>query len=222
MNNYTYIALIPLLPLAGFVLLGLFGRKFFKNSSGIIGTGLLLVSTVLSLYTAYNYFFVDGKVGDTYQTITAIKFTWLSFSENVSIDMGIILDPVSVMMLVVVTFVSLMVHVFSLGYMKGESRFSTYYAYLSLFTFSMLGLVVSTNIFQIYMFWELVGVSSYLLIGYYFEKPSAVAASKKAFIVTRFADLGFLVGILILGFGAGSLDFMTIMQRLTGSATPEL
>src|SRR5687768_4682464 len=98
MNNYNYIALIPLLPLGGFVLLGLFGRKYFKNSSGIIGTGLLLVSTVLSLYTAYNYFLVNGKVGDAYQTITAIKFTWLSFSENVSIDMGIILDPISVMM----------------------------------------------------------------------------------------------------------------------------
>jgi len=217
MNYSSYIALIPLLPLAGFVLLGLFGRKYFKNSSGIIGTGLLLVSTVLSLYTAYNYFFVDGKVDDTYQTITAIKFTWLSFSENVSIDMGIILDPISVMMLVVVTFVSLMVHIFSLGYMKGEERFATYYAFLALFTFSMLGLVVSSNLFQVYMFWELVGVSSYLLIGYYYDKPSAVAASKKAFIVTRFADLGFLVGILILAFYGKSLDIKTLIENLQSS-----
>ncbi len=178
---------------------------------------MLLISTVLSLYTAYNYFFVDGKVGDTYQTITAIKFTWLSFSENVSIDMGIILDPISVMMLVVVTFVSLMVHIFSLGYMKGEERFATYYAFLALFTFSMLGLVVSSNLFQVYMFWELVGVSSYLLIGYYYEKPSAVAASKKAFIVTRFADLGFLVGILILAFYGKSLDIQTLIENLQSS-----
>src|SRR5688572_29654697 len=215
MNNYTYIALIPLLPLAGFVLLGLFGRKYFKTSSGIIGTGLLLISTALSLYTAYHYFFIDGKVGDTYQTITAIKFTWLSFSENVSIDMGIILDPISVMMLVVVTFVSLMVHIFSLGYMKGEERFATYYAFLALFTFSMLGLVISSNLFQIYIFWELVGISSYLLIGYYYDKPSAVAASKKAFVVTRFADLGFLIGILILAFYGQTLDFNTLIQRLT-------
>jgi len=215
MNYSSYIALIPLLPLAGFFFLGLFGRKYFKTTSGIIGTGLLLVSTVLSLYTAYNYFIVDGKVGDTYQSITVLKYTWLTFSENVSIDMGIILDPISVMMLVVVTFVSLMVHIFSLGYMKGEERFGTYYAFLSLFTFSMLGLVVSSNLFQIYMFWELVGVSSYLLIGYYYEKPSAVAASKKAFIVTRFADLGFLVGILILAFYGGTLDFNTLIHRLT-------
>jgi NADH-quinone oxidoreductase subunit L len=215
MNYASYIALIPLLPLAGFLLLGIFGRKYLKNSSGIIGTSLLLVSAVLSLYTAYNYFFVDGKVGDSYQTITAIKFTWLSFSENVSIDMGIILDPISVMMLVVVTFVSLMVHIFSLGYMKGEERFPTYYAFLGLFTFSMLGLVVSSNLFQIYMFWELVGVCSYLLIGYYYDKPSAVAASKKAFIVTRFADLGFLVGILILAFYGETLDFKTLIENLT-------
>jgi NADH-quinone oxidoreductase subunit L len=217
MNYASYITLIPLLPLAGFLLLGLFGRKYLKNSSGLIGTGLLLVSAVLALYTAYNYFFVDGKVGDTYQTITAVKYTWLSFSKDASIDMGIILDPISVMMLVVVTFVSLMVHIFSLGYMKGEERFPTYYAFLGLFTFSMLGLVVSSNLFQIYMFWELVGVSSYLLIGYYYDKPSAVAASKKAFIVTRFADLGFLIGILILAFSGKSLDIATLISNLSSS-----
>jgi NADH-quinone oxidoreductase subunit L len=215
MNNPLYIALIPLLPLATFILLGLLGRKYFKNFSGTIGTASLLASTVLSLLTAYNYFFVDGKVNGVYQKIIALKYTWLQFAPNVSIDMGIILDPISVMMIVVVTFISLMVHIFSLGYMKGEERFATYYAFLSLFTFSMLGLVLSTNIFQIYMFWELVGVSSYLLIGYYFDKPSAVAASKKAFIVTRFADLGFLIGILILGFYAQTLDILTLIQRLT-------
>jgi len=221
MNYSSYIALIPLLPLVGFLLLGIFGRRYLKNSSGIIGTSLLLVSAVLSLYTAYNYFFVNGKIGDSYQTITAIKFTWLSFSEKVSIDMGIILDPISVMMLVVVTFVSLMVHIFSLGYMKGEERFPTYYAFLGLFTFSMLGLVVSSNLFQIYMFWELVGVSSYLLIGYYYDKPSAVAASKKAFIVTRFADLGFLVGILILAFYGETLDFKTLIENLTSQQSSQ-
>ncbi|OIR07547.1 NADH-quinone oxidoreductase subunit L [mine drainage metagenome] len=215
MNHYSYIALIPLLPLATFVILGLFGRKYFKTFSGIIGVASLLVSTLLSLQAAYSYFLVDGKVNGVYQQIIALKYTWLQFSPNVSIDLGIILDPISVMMLVVVSFVSLMVHIFSLGYMKGEERFATYYSFLSLFTFSMLGLVISTNIFQIYMFWELVGVSSFLLIGYYYEKPSAVAASKKAFIVTRFADLGFLIGILILSFHAQTLDFQTLIARLT-------
>jgi NADH-quinone oxidoreductase subunit L len=222
MNYSSYIALIPLLPLASFVILGLFGKKYFKDFSGIIGCLVLLASTLLSLHAAYHYFFIDGKVNGAYQTLIPVKYTWLSFSDSLSIDMGIILDPISVMMLVVVTFVSLMVHIFSLGYMKGEERFGTYYSFLSLFTFSMLGLVVASNIFQIYIFWELVGVSSYLLIGFYYDRPSAVAASKKAFIVTRFADLGFLIGILILGFQSETLDFNTLIQRLTDIHSPQL
>ena len=221
MSNYLYILWIPLLPLATFVVLGLFGRKYFAKSAGIISTASLLTSTVLSLVAAKQYFFVDGKVNGIYQKIIALKYTWLEFSPNVSIDMGVIVDPISVMMLIVVTSVSLMVHVFSLGYMKGEERFATYYAFLSLFTFSMLGLILSVNIFQVYMFWELVGASSFLLIGYYFNKPSAVAASKKAFIVTRFADLGFLIGILIMGFYGGTLDIGLLIQKLTSVQSPE-
>jgi len=103
-----------------------------------------------------------------------------------------------------------MVHLYSLGYMKGERGFARFYSFLSLFSFSMLGLVLATNIFQMYIFWELVGVSSFLLIGFYYEKPSAVAASKKAFIVTRFADLGFLIGILMLSFTTDTFDFKTL------------
>ncbi len=222
MPNATTIALIPLLPLAGFLLLGLFGRKYLKSSSGLIGTALLLTSTILALYTAYEYFFVYGKVNGAYQQFIPLQLTWLEFSKGVSIDMGLLLDPISVMMLVVVSFISLMVHIYSLGYMKGEERFATYYSFLGLFTFSMLGLVLASNIFQIYIFWELVGVSSFLLIGYYYDKPSAVAASKKAFIVTRFADLGFLIGILILSFSSGTLDFTTLIQRLTSPESNEV
>ncbi|HTB25103.1 MAG TPA: NADH-quinone oxidoreductase subunit L, partial [Puia sp.] len=217
MPHYSYIAFIPLLPLFCFLILGLFGRKYFKSFSGTVGTLSIFISTILSLYAAWQYFFIEGKMNGSFQKIVALKYTWLQFSPNVSIDMGILLDPISVMMIVIVSFISLMVHIFSLGYMKGEERFATYYAFLSLFSFSMLGLVLSSNIFQIYMFWELVGVSSFLLIGYYFEKPSAVAASKKAFIVTRFADLGFLVGILILAFYSGTLDFGTLIERLTST-----
>jgi NADH-quinone oxidoreductase subunit L len=136
MPNATYIALIPLLPLAGFLLLGLFGRKYFKNLSGIIGTTFLLISTILALYTAYGYFFEYGKVNGVYQKIIPPQYIWLEFSKGVSIDMGIILDPISVMMLVVVTFISLMVHIYSLSYMKGEERFPSYYSFLGLFTFS--------------------------------------------------------------------------------------
>jgi NADH-quinone oxidoreductase subunit L len=215
MPNYAYIVLIPLLPLAGFVLLGLFGRRHFRHFSGVIGTALVLVAAGLALWAAYGYFFDWGKLNGAYRTITAMGVPWLTFSPGLSIDMSIVLNPISVMMIVVVTFVSLMVHIFSLGYMKGEERFATYYAFLGLFTFSMLGLVLSGNIFEIYIFWELVGCSSFLLIGYYYERPAAVAAAKKAFIVTRFADLGFLIGILILSFQAKTLDFDTLMLRLT-------
>lgn len=221
MSTYSYILLIPFLPLATFVLLGLYGRKYFTSTAGYIGTASLFISSILSIKAAFQYFLVDGLVNGHYHKIIVCKYTWLQFSPSVSIDMGILLDPISIMMLVVVSFVSLMVHLFSLGYMKGEERFATYYAFLSLFTFSMLGLVISTNLFQVYAFWELVGVSSFLLIGYYFEKPSAVAASKKAFIVTRFADLGFLIGILIISFYGGSLDIMTLIHKLCASHSPE-
>jgi NADH-quinone oxidoreductase subunit L len=222
MPNNFYILLIPLLPLAGFLMLGLFGRKYFKNTSGIIATALLLASTVFALYTAYGYFFEYGKVDGSYQKLVPLTYHWLEFSKTLSIDIGVILDPISAMMLVVVTFVSLMVHIYSLAYMKGDERFPTYYAFLGLFTFSMLGLIMASNIFQMYIFWELVGLSSFLLIGYYYDKPSAVAACKKAFIVTRFADLGFLIGILILSFYSGTLDFKTLINVLTAPESSEL
>jgi NADH-quinone oxidoreductase subunit L len=154
----------------------------------------------------------------TFETLIPYNFRWLPFTETLSIDMGILLDPISVMMLVVISTVSLMVHIYSMGYMKGERGFQRYYAFLSLFTMSMLGLVVATNIFQMYLFWELVGVSSYLLIGFYYTKPEAVAASKKAFIVTRFADLGFLIGILVYGYYTGTYGFFGEGAELTGMA----
>ncbi len=208
--DYSYTIWIVLLPLISFLLLGLFGNKFKPMVSGIIGTLVLGTITVLSYFTAWQYFFTDGKVDGAYRAITGFNHVWLTLTESLHIDLGVLLDPISVMMLLVVSTISLMVHIYSLGYMKGEDGFYRYYAFLSLFTFSMLGLVVATNIFQMYIFWELVGASSYLLIGFYYKKPSAVAASKKAFIVTRFADLGFLIGILILSFFTGTFDFAAL------------
>jgi NADH-quinone oxidoreductase subunit L len=207
MINFTYTIWIPLVPFFIFLLTGLFGSRFKPMVSGIAGTSGLLVSFILSLITAWKYFFTIGLTNGSFQTIIAAKTTWLQFTDKLSIDMGVLLDPISVMMLVVITTVSLMVHIYSLGYMKGDGGFERFFAFLSLFTFSMLGLVLATNIFQMYIFWELVGVSSFLLIGFYYEKPSAVAASKKAFIVTRFADLGFLIGILLLSYFTGTFDF---------------
>ena len=207
MENFYYTLIIPVILFFTFVFTGLLGRKFKPLFSGMVCTASIFISTALSWYTAYQYFFVQGKVDGAYKLINVFNLEWLRFNETLSIDIGILLDPISVMMLVVITTISLMVHLYSLGYMKGDPGFSRYYAFLSLFTFSMLGLVLSVNIFMTYMFWELVGVSSYLLIGHYYDKPSAVSASKKAFIVTRFADLGFLIGILLLSAYAGSFDF---------------
>ena len=201
-----YTILIVLLPLLTFLVLGLLGMKLKACASGLVGTLSMAVTTALAYGTAWQYF-TTAKVDGIYQKWVPFNIEWLRFTDNLHIDLGVLLDPISVMMLVVITTVSLMVHIYSLGYMKGEVGFQRYYAFLSLFTFSMLGLVVATNIFQMYIFWELVGVSSYLLIGFYYTKPEAIAASKKAFIVTRFADLGFLIGILLLSFFTQTFDF---------------
>ena len=210
MTNFNYTVWILILPFLMFLLLGLAGNKLKAKMSGLLGTVGLGIVALLSYYTAYQYFFIDGRVEETYQKITAFNAVWLQLTDKLHIDMGVMLDPISVMMLIVVSTVSLMVHIYSIGYMKGEKGYERFFAFLSLFTFSMLGLVVATNIFQMYIFWELVGVSSYLLIGFYYQKPSALRASKKAFIVTRFADMGFLIGILILSFITGTFDFVTL------------
>ena len=205
--EYSYIIL--LLPMLMFITLGLCGHKMSHRTAGLLGTSGLFIITILSYIVAAQYF-LQPRVDGIYPTITPYYFEWLRFTDWLHIDLGIMLDPISVMMLVVITTVSSMVHLYSLGYMHGEVGFQRYYAFLSLFTFSMLGLVVATNIFQMYIFWELVGVSSYLLIGFYYTRQSAVAASKKAFIVTRFADLGFLLGILLLSYYTKTFDFATL------------
>ena len=210
MINFGYTIWILLIPFLMFIFLGLTGHKLKARLSGLLGTAGLALVTILSYLTAYLYYFGTEKIDQTYQKITAFNMTWLQLTDKLHIDMGVLLDPISVMMLIVVSTVSFMVHIYSIGYMKGEKGFERFFSFLSLFTFSMLGLVVATNIFQMYIFWELVGVSSFLLIGFYYEKPSAVRASKKAFIVTRFADLGFLIGILILSFNTKTFDFITL------------
>ncbi len=223
--NYSYVFLILLLPALSFLVLGLAGMKMSHKIAGLIGTSVLGIVFTLACYTAYEYFLVVGRDVATsmYPTVTVFDFTWLRFSELLTFNIGFRLTPISVMMLIVISTVSFMVHIYSFGYMHGEKGFQRYYAFLSLFTMSMLGLVVATNIFQMYLFWELVGVSSYLLIGFYYPMYTAVAASKKAFIVTRFADLFFLIGILFYSFYVGTFNYdLTAMpdlaQRVAGAA----
>jgi len=130
--NTTNILLIPLLPFISFLVLGLAGRKIFGKYAGTVGTFLMLASFILSVIVATDYF--GHKTGDAYQQVIAFKYNWLSFANGLNIEMGALIDPVAVMMLLVVTFISLMVHIFSLAYMKGEDRFHIYYAFLGLFT----------------------------------------------------------------------------------------
>lgn len=214
-----YTLFILLLPFLSFLLLGLSGKWLSHKTAGLIGTISLGVVTALSYYTAFEYF-TSERVDGVFATMVPYNTTWLPLG-SLNFDLGILLDPISVMMLIVISTVSLMVHIYSFGYMHGERGFQRYYAFLSLFTMSMLGLVVATNIFQMYLFWELVGVSSYLLIGFYYTSPAAIAASKKAFIVTRFADMFFLVGILIFGYYAGSFSFsFTDVIQMGEGTTP--
>ncbi|MBQ4223955.1 MAG: NADH-quinone oxidoreductase subunit L [Prevotella sp.] len=217
--DYSFTAFILLLPLLSFLVLGLAGMKMSHKTAGLIGTTSLGLVTVLSYFTAFSYFSAPRLADGTFATIVPYNFTWLPL-DKLHFDIGILLDPISVMMLIVISTVSLMVHIYSFGYMHGEKGFQRYYAFLSLFTMSMLGLVLATNIFQMYLFWELVGVSSYLLIGFYYPLHTAVAASKKAFIVTRFADMFFLIGILIFGYYTESFSFsFTGSEIVMGAGT---
>ena len=217
--DFSYTLWILVLPFVAFLVIALLTTHLSHKAAGLVGTLSTGIVTVLSYLTAFQYFTAE-RVNGVFQTIVPYNFSWLDlYFKDLHIDLGILLDPISVMMLIVISTVSLMVHIYSFGYMHGERGFQRYYAFLSLFTLSMLGLVVATNIFQMYIFWELVGVCSYLLIGFYYTQAPAVSASKKAFIVTRFADLGFLIGILIFGYytGSFSFDFTNTAVYLQGS-----
>ena len=217
--DITIPILILAIPLFMFLLLGLAGVKMSHKLAGILGSLGMGTVLILSYYTAFTYYFsgnpefIDGTNRLQY---VVFNQTWLQFTPNLAIKLGFLLDPISALMLIVIPTISFMVHIYSLGYMEGEKGFQRYYAFLSLFSFSMLGLVVATNIFQMYIFWELVGASSFLLIGFFYTLPSAISACKKAFIVTRFADLGFLIGILVLSFYTQQLDFLPMTQNPQG------
>ena len=211
--------LILAIPLCMFLLLGILGMKMSPKVAGTLGTLGMGTVFVLAYYTAFTYFFsgsADFVNGTDRLQYIVFNVDWLAFTPELVIRLGFLLDPISAMMLIVIPTISFMVHLYSLGYMHGEKGFQRYYAFLSLFSFSMLGLVVATNIFQMYIFWELVGASSYLLIGFYYTRPAAVSASKKAFIVTRFADLGFLIGILILSFYTDTFNFIDMTSNPQG------
>lgn len=190
------IYLIPLLPLVGFVVNILFGRGI-KKFSALVSILTMLASTAVSIST-----FLRVVQGD----IISLSIGWISVGDNI-VKFGFCVDALSSVMLLVVTVVGSLILIYSVGYMEKDIRFSRFFAYISLFCASMLGLVLADNLALLYIFWELVGLCSYLLIGFWFEKPSAAMAGKKAFITTRIGDTGLLIGILLLFNTTGSFGF---------------
>ncbi len=216
-----YTIAVVALPLFMFLFLGLVGVKMGRKATGVLGVIGQGVTTLIAYAAAITYFFgtAQGQIANgVRQTLIFQDWHWLRLGDNgLMANMGVQLDPVAAMMLVVICTISFFVNLYSLGYMSDhdgnpEKGFQRYFAFLALFTFSMLGMVVATNIFQIFVFFEMVGVSSYLLIGFYYSSPAAVHASKKAFIVTRLADLFFLLGVILLGYYAKELNFAGILS----------
>src|ERR1700742_462133 len=203
--------IVPLAPLAGAILAGIFGTKFggsilgrsASHSVAILG---VLVAFVVSCMVAQQSFATSGAL------YNGALYTW-TVADGVSFNVGFLIDHLTVTMMLVVTFVSLMVHIYTIGYMADDPGYNRFFAYISLFTFSMLMLVMSNNFLQLFFGWEAVGLVSYLLIGFWYTRPTAVYANLKAFLVNRVGDFGFLLGIgLVLAY-FGTLDYGQVFSH---------
>ncbi|MEY4202273.1 MAG: hypothetical protein RLZZ265_4013 [Verrucomicrobiota bacterium] len=204
----TTALLVLLLPLLAAIGITLFWKKD-EEFSAQLSIGAIALGFALSL----------GIFAFTGDKAIEANFNWLSVGD-LKVSFGLLLDPLSKLMLLVVTGVGLMIHIYSRGYLQGDRSYSRYFASLSLFTFSMLGIVLANNLFMMFVFWELVGVSSYLLIGFWFEKNSAADAAKKAFLTNRIGDFGFILGIILTWLALGSVNFAELAHALEGKAFP--
>ena len=212
MNDPTLIAalLTTLLPLAAFIIIMVFVRAWPRLSAGlsIAAIGLSLLS---ALFLLVKHWGLTSPITFT--------FRWV-VSGSVQIPFGYLLDPASLLMLVVVTVICFLVQVYSIGYMAGDPGFSRYYAFMSLFAWAMMSLTLAPTMLQLYIFWELVGLSSYLLIGFWYDKFSATEAGKKAFVMTRFGDVAFFIGLLLVMMHLGNLNILEINGPQTGAQMP--
>uniref|UniRef100_A0A7V3E7H6 NADH-quinone oxidoreductase subunit L n=1 Tax=Ignavibacterium album TaxID=591197 RepID=A0A7V3E7H6_9BACT len=213
-NTSLYVLFLPLL---GFVVTLLLGKKV--KSIYLFENLVLILTFIASVFILYNKLanFLDSKI--------VSEVVWFSFPNtplfgDIAIKLGIMIDNITAMMLFVVALISMLVHLYSIAYMKGDERYNRYFAYLGIFTFSMNGIVLTHNILMMYIFWELVGLSSYLLIGFWFEKKSAADAGKKAFIVNRVGDIGMFAGILILFFTYKTFSFEEIFNSISSGILP--
>ncbi|MBE0552032.1 MAG: NADH-quinone oxidoreductase subunit L [Ignavibacterium sp.] len=212
-NSIINISLaILFLPLLGFIVTLLLGKKV--KSIYLFEVFLITVVLIASIFLAFSKlsYFIDDKI--------VSELEWFRLSDTLVINLGFLLDNITVLMLFVVSLISALVHYFSIAYMKGDERYNRYFAYLGIFTFSMNGIVLTNNILMMYIFWELVGLSSYLLIGFWFEKKSASDAGKKAFLVNRIGDIGMFAGILILFLTYNTFSFDTIFQSISAGKLP--
>jgi len=203
MIPHQMVWLIFLLPLFSFVIIAFVVRPLVRPESRVAGYITILAiggSLALSIWALFSV------MAAPHHEIPVPDVTWVVIEDGVTIHLGLIMDSLTAVMLIVVTVVSLMVQIYSQGYMHGDPGYHRYYAFMSLFTMSMLGLVLADNLLFLFVFWEMVGLCSYLLIGFWFHKPSAADAAKKAFIVTRLGDFGFLAGILLLYLNTGTFD----------------
>ena len=199
---------IVLAPLFGAVLAGLFGRQIGRTGAHVVTIAGVAISCALSVYVLYLLVW-GGAI-----TFNQNLYTWFQVGE-ISAHVGFLVDRLTAMMMVVVTFVSLLVHVYTIGYMHEDPGYQRFFSYISLFTFSMLMLVMSNNFLQLFFGWEAVGLVSYLLIGFWFKRPTAIFANMKAFLVNRVGDFGFLLGIAGVLFWFGSLDYSTVFMIAT-------
>src|SRR6202012_181918 len=193
---------IVLAPLIACLIAGLFGRTVGRvggQSVTILGVGL---SCVLSFYVLYQ------QTAGGMEPFNGTVYTWL-VSDGLQLNVGFLIDHLSALMMAVVTFVSLMVHIYTIGYMADDDGYQRFFSYISLFTFSMLMLVMSNNFMQLFFGWEAVGLVSYLLIGFWYKRPTAIFANLKAFLVNRVGDFGFLLGIAGVLYFLGTLDYAT-------------
>ena len=199
---------IPLLPLVSFLILGLFGH-WIKDHAHLVAVPAVLVSWLLSLLVFFD-------VANGHQTSFPL-YTWLT-SGMLDIHIGFSIDRLTAVMLLLVTTVSSLVHIYTIGYMREDPGYARFFSYIALFTFSMLMLVMADNLLQLFVFWEAVGLCSYLLIGHWYDRPTACAAATKAFLVNRVGDFGFMLGLLLVWYSFGSLDYQEIFPRAHESA----
>ena len=196
--------MVPLAPLAGAILAGLFGKVIGRAGSHVVTILGVAIAFVLSIVI-----YQDVRPGNTFN---GTVYTWAN-SGNLNLEVGFLIDQLTVMMMLVVTFVSLMVHIYTIGYMHEDPGYQRFFSYISLFTFSMLMLVMSNNFLQLFFGWEAVGLVSYLLIGFWYTRPTAIFANMKAFLVNRVGDFGFLLGIGLIAANTGSLDYAEVFAQ---------